>query len=169
MQSAFSTRRLLDCSGKLSTDEGDVMIEWGPATKASAERQAAAIRTDATEARHHRLADRAERGEFTDYSDAHSCPITELHRLCRQFRAAFTCRAWLMASSTQLPKKVTSGRNLRPARTSPKRLSPEMRDAPRAQAEQLGFPMIPKRISDATHYLEPQRTGTLRRTERATG
>lgn len=60
-------------------------IEWGPATKTAAERQAAAIRAVATEARHHKLADRAAAGEFTDYSDAHICPITELHRLCRQY------------------------------------------------------------------------------------
>lgn len=60
-------------------------IEWGPHTKAAAERQAAAIRDDATEPRHHKLADRAEAGEFTDYSDTHTFPITELHRLCRQY------------------------------------------------------------------------------------
>lgn len=60
-------------------------IEWGPATKAAAERQAAAIRAVATEARHHTLAERAERGEFTDYADTYACPITELHRLCRQY------------------------------------------------------------------------------------
>ena len=60
-------------------------IEWGPHTKAAADRLASAIRDVATEQRHHRLADRAAKGEFTDYSDAHVCPITELHRLCRQF------------------------------------------------------------------------------------
>lgn len=60
-------------------------IQWGPHTKAAAERQAAAIREVATEQRHHRLADRAAAGEFTDYADTHACPITELHRLCRQF------------------------------------------------------------------------------------
>lgn len=60
-------------------------IAWGPATKAAAERQAAAIREVATETRHHKLADRAASGEFTDYADTHACPITELHRLCRQF------------------------------------------------------------------------------------
>ncbi len=59
-------------------------IEWGPHTKAAAERQATAIRDAATEPRHHRLADRAAAGEFTDYADTHACPITELHRLCRQ-------------------------------------------------------------------------------------
>jgi hypothetical protein len=57
----------------------------GPATKATAERLAAAIREVATEARHHRLANRAATGEFADYSDAHVCPITECHRLCRQY------------------------------------------------------------------------------------
>jgi hypothetical protein len=60
-------------------------LDWGPATKAAAERQAAAIRAVATEARHQRLAERAEHGEFTDYADTHTCPITELHRLCRQY------------------------------------------------------------------------------------
>jgi hypothetical protein len=56
----------------------------GPATKATADRLAAAIREVATETRHHRLADRAATGEFADYGDAHVCPITECHRLCRQ-------------------------------------------------------------------------------------
>lgn len=60
-------------------------LNWGPETKAAAERQAAAIREAATEARHHKLADRAAAGEFTDYADTHACPITELHRLCRQY------------------------------------------------------------------------------------
>lgn len=60
-------------------------IEWGPHTKAAADRQAEAIRAVATEARHHKLADRAAAGEFTDYADTHACPITELHRLCRQY------------------------------------------------------------------------------------
>ena len=57
----------------------------GPATKATADRLAAAIREAATERRHHRLADRAATGEFADYGDAHVCPITECHRLCRQY------------------------------------------------------------------------------------
>ena len=56
----------------------------GPATKATAQRLAAAIREAATETRHHKLADRAATGEFADYSDAHVCGITECHRLCRQ-------------------------------------------------------------------------------------
>lgn len=60
-------------------------VEWGPATKAAAERQAKAIREVATEERHHRLADRAERGEFTDYADTHVCPITELYNICQRF------------------------------------------------------------------------------------
>lgn len=60
-------------------------LDWGPATKAAAERQAAAIREVATERRHHKLADRAAAGEFTDYADTHTCPMTELHRLCRQY------------------------------------------------------------------------------------
>lgn len=60
-------------------------IEWGPHTKAAADKLASAIREVATEPRHHKLADRAASGEFTDYSDAHACPITEAHRLCRQW------------------------------------------------------------------------------------
>lgn len=60
-------------------------LTWGPATQAAAERQAAAIREVATQPRHHTLAERAAAGEFTDYSDAHACPITELYRLCRQW------------------------------------------------------------------------------------
>lgn len=105
------------------------MIEWGPATKASAERQAAAIRADATDARHHRLADRAERGEFTDYSDAHSCPITELHRLCRQFGlhslAARVADGEFDATAEESDEwaKSSSGQDIA------KELSPEMRDA----------------------------------------
>ena len=59
-------------------------LTWGPATQAAAERQATAIREVATERRHHKLAERAAAGEFTDYADTHACPITELHRLCRQ-------------------------------------------------------------------------------------
>lgn len=57
----------------------------GPATKATADRLAAAIREVATEARHHRLAERAAKGEFADYGDAHACPITECRRLCLQW------------------------------------------------------------------------------------
>lgn len=49
------------------------------------DRLAAAIREVATETRHERLATRAEGGEFDDYADTHVCPVTELHRLCRQF------------------------------------------------------------------------------------
>lgn len=60
-------------------------IEWGPHTKAAAERQAEAIRAAATESRHHKLADRAASGEFTDYADTHDCPITALYELCRQY------------------------------------------------------------------------------------
>lgn len=60
-------------------------ITWGPATKAAAERQAAAIREAATEPRHLKLAEQAERGDFTDYADTHDCPITALYSRCRQF------------------------------------------------------------------------------------
>ena len=60
-------------------------LEWGPATRAAAERQAAAIREVATEPRHHKLADRAAAGEFTDYADTHDCPITALYHLLRNY------------------------------------------------------------------------------------
>lgn len=60
-------------------------IKMGPATKATAERLAAAIREVATEQRHHKLAERALAGEFVDYGDAHACPITECYRMCRQY------------------------------------------------------------------------------------
>lgn len=53
-------------------------IEWGPHTKASADKLAAAIREVATTPEHHALAARAESGEFTDFSDAHACPISAL-------------------------------------------------------------------------------------------
>lgn len=57
----------------------------GPAAKETADRLAAAIREVATDRRHHKLAERAATGEFGDYADTHVCPITELHRLCRQY------------------------------------------------------------------------------------
>lgn len=57
----------------------------GPATKATADRLAAAIREVATEQRHHRFADRAATGEFADYGEVHACPITECRRLCLQY------------------------------------------------------------------------------------
>lgn len=57
----------------------------GPATKATADRLAAAIREVATETRHHRLADRAAKGEFADYGDDHACPITACYQLCKQY------------------------------------------------------------------------------------
>lgn len=59
-------------------------IEWGPATKAAAERQAAAIREIATTPEQRALADRAATGEFTDYADGHDCPITTLYKLCSE-------------------------------------------------------------------------------------
>jgi hypothetical protein len=104
-------------------------IEWGPATKAAAERQAAAIREVATEARHHELADRAAAGEFTDYADGHTCPITELHRLCRQFGlnalADRVANGEFDATREESDEwtKSSSGQDIA------KELSPEMRDA----------------------------------------
>ena len=103
-------------------------IEWGPATKAAAERQAAAIRGVATEPRHHKLADQAAAGEFTDYADTHACPITELYKRCRQFglhgiaeRVANGDFDATMEESDEWMKSQ-SGQDLA------KELSPEMRD-----------------------------------------
>jgi hypothetical protein len=103
-------------------------IQWGPATKAAAERQAAAIRAVATEARHHKLADRAAAGEFTDYADTHACPITELHRLCRQYGlhaiAERVANGDFDATKEESDEwaKSASGQDIA------KELSPEMRD-----------------------------------------
>lgn len=103
-------------------------VQWGPATKAAAERQASAIRAVATEARHHKLADRAAAGEFTDYADTHACPITELHRLCRQYGlhaiAERVANGDFDATKEESDEwaKSASGQDIA------KELSPEMRD-----------------------------------------
>ena len=60
-------------------------IEWGPHTKAAADRLAAAIGEYNPDGKHDKLMARAASGEFTDYSDTHDCPITELYQLCRQY------------------------------------------------------------------------------------
>lgn len=60
-------------------------LEWGPHTKAAADKLAAAIAAYNPDGKHDKLIARAAAGEFTDYSDAHACPITELHRLCRKY------------------------------------------------------------------------------------
>jgi len=105
-----------------------MILQWGPATKAAAERQAAAIRAAATEPRHHKLADRAAAGEFTDYADTHACPITELHRLCRQYGlhsiADRVANGEFDATSDESDEwmKSTSGQEIA------RELSPEMRD-----------------------------------------
>lgn len=103
-------------------------LEWGPATKASADKLAAAIREVAKEPRHHKLADRAAAGEFTDYADTHVCPITEAHRLCRQYglhsiadRLADGEFDATAAESDEWAKS-SSGQDIA------KELSPEMRD-----------------------------------------
>lgn len=62
----------------------------GPATKATAERLAAAIRELNTDGKHDKLVARALAGEFADYADPPPganwiCPITELHRLCVKY------------------------------------------------------------------------------------
>lgn len=59
-------------------------LEWGPHTKAAADKLAAAIKSYNHDGKHDKLMARAAL-EFTDYSDAHACPITELHRLCRKY------------------------------------------------------------------------------------
>lgn len=60
-------------------------LEWGPHTKAAADKLAAAIKAYNPDGKHDKLMARAAAGEFTDYSDTHACPITELHRLCRKY------------------------------------------------------------------------------------
>lgn len=104
----------------------------GPATKATAERLAEAIRADATETRHHRLADRAAKGEFADYADPPPgadwiCPITELHRLCRQF--GLTALAERVAGGEFDASKEESDEWARSqsGRDAARMLSPEMR------------------------------------------
>jgi hypothetical protein len=57
----------------------------GPATKATADRLVAAIREYNADGKHDKLMARAATGEFADYGDAHVCPITELHTLCRRY------------------------------------------------------------------------------------
>jgi hypothetical protein len=57
----------------------------GPATKATADRLAAAISGYNTDGKHDKLLARAAAGEFADYGDAHACPITELYKLCRRY------------------------------------------------------------------------------------
>lgn len=103
-------------------------ITWGPHTKAAAERQAAALRAVATERRHHKLADRAEAGEFTDYADTHACPITELYRLCQQYGlgelAARVAAGEFDATKDESDEWMKSQSGQEIARD----LSPEMRD-----------------------------------------
>lgn len=60
-------------------------IEWGPHTKAAADKLAAAIKAYNSDGKHDKLMARAALGEFTDYADTHACPITELHRLCKKY------------------------------------------------------------------------------------
>jgi hypothetical protein len=100
----------------------------GPATKATADRLAAAIREVASEARHHRLADRAATGEFGDYADTHACPITELHRLCRQY--GLHALAGRVADGEFDASREESDEWARSAsgQAIAKELSPEMRD-----------------------------------------
>lgn len=62
----------------------------GPATKATAERLAAAIREFNAGGKHDKLVARALAGEFADYADPPPgadwiCQITELHRLCVKY------------------------------------------------------------------------------------
>jgi hypothetical protein len=104
-------------------------IAWGPATKAAAERQAAAIREAATEERHHRLAERAERGEFTDYADTHTCPITELHRLCRQYGLHALADRVASGDFDATREESAEWAKSPSGQAIAKELTPEMRDA----------------------------------------
>lgn len=45
----------------------------------------AAIAEYNKDGKHDKLAARAATGEFDDFADTHTCPITELHRLCRKY------------------------------------------------------------------------------------
>jgi hypothetical protein len=103
-------------------------LDWGPATKAAADRQAAAIHEVATAARHRKLAERAASGEFTDYAETHACPITELHRLCRQF--GLHAIADRVANGEFDATREESDEWMRSAggQSAAKELSPEMRD-----------------------------------------
>ncbi len=103
-------------------------IQWGPATKAAAERQAAAIRAVATEARHHKLADRAATGEFTDYADTHACPITELHRLCRQYGLHAIAERVANGDFDATKEESDEWAKSASGQSIAKELSPEMRD-----------------------------------------
>jgi hypothetical protein len=103
------------------------MVEMGPARAATAKRLAGAIREAATEERHRRLAGRAEAGEFSDYSDAHVCGITEAHRLCQQYGLASIAQR--LASGEFDATKEESDEWARSAsgQDAAKQLSPEMR------------------------------------------
>lgn len=57
----------------------------GPATKATADRLVAAIAEYNQDGKHAKLAARAASGEFADFGYMHTCPITELHRLCKKY------------------------------------------------------------------------------------
>ena len=103
-------------------------IQWGPATKAAAARQAAAIRAVATEARHHKLADRAATGEFTDYADTHACPITELHRLCRQYGLHAIAERVANGDFDATKEESDEWAKSASGQSIAKELSPEMRD-----------------------------------------
>lgn len=103
-------------------------IEWGPATKAKADKLAAAIREAATEPRHHKLADRAATGEFGDYSDTHLCGITACYDLCRMYGlqsiAARLVNGEFDASKEESDEWMRSSSGQSAARE----LSPAMRD-----------------------------------------
>lgn len=104
-------------------------ITWGPHTKAAADRQAAAIREAATEPRHHKLADRAAKGEFTDYADTHACPITELHRLCRQYGLHGIANRVAAGEFDATAEESDEWMKSESGQSIARELSPEMREA----------------------------------------
>ena len=57
----------------------------GPARQTTINRLVAAIDEYNTDGKHDKLRARAASGEFSDNGDAHACPITELHRLCKRY------------------------------------------------------------------------------------
>lgn len=57
----------------------------GPARQATINRLLAAIDEYNKDGKHDKLRARAATGEFSDFSDAHACPIVELHTLCKRY------------------------------------------------------------------------------------
>jgi hypothetical protein len=100
----------------------------GPATKATADRLVEAIRAYNKDGKHDKLMARAASGEFADYGDTHTCPITELHALCRRYGlhelAARVANGEFDASKEESDEWANSPSG----QAAAKQLSPEMRE-----------------------------------------